>query len=24
MPDELAEAYGLDVEQFLQYTLNKK
>jgi hypothetical protein len=24
MPDELVEAYGLDVEQFLQYTLNKK
>jgi hypothetical protein len=24
LPDELIEAYGLDVEQFLQYTLNKK
>ena len=24
MPDELVEAYGLDIEQFLQYTLNKK
>lgn len=24
MPDELVEAYGLDVEQFLQYTINKK
>ena len=24
MPGELVEAYGLDVEQFLQYTLNKK
>ena len=24
MPDELVEAYGLDVEEFLQYTLNKK
>jgi len=24
LPDELVEAYGLDVEQFLQYTLNKK
>jgi hypothetical protein len=24
LPDELAEAYGLDVEQFLQYTINKK
>ena len=23
MPDELIEAYGLDVEQFLQYTLKK-
>lgn len=24
LPDELVEAYGLDVEQFLQYTLNKQ
>ena len=24
MPDELVEAYGLDIEQFLQYTINKK
>ena len=24
LPDELVEAYGLDVEEFLQYTLNKK
>ena len=24
LPDELVEAYGLDVEQFLQYTINKK
>jgi hypothetical protein len=24
LPDELIEAYGLDVEQFLQYTINKK
>jgi hypothetical protein len=24
MPDELVEAYGLDIEKFLQYTLNKK
>jgi len=23
LPDELLEAYGLDVEEFLQYTLNK-
>jgi hypothetical protein len=24
LPDELVEAYGLDVEQFLQFTINKK
>ena len=24
LPDELIEAYGLDVEQFLQFTINKK
>lgn len=24
LPDELVEAYGLDVEQFLQYTINNK
>lgn len=24
LPDELVESYGLDVEQFLQYTINKK
>jgi hypothetical protein len=24
LPEELIEAYGLDVEQFLQYTINKK
>ena len=24
LPDELVEAYGLDLEQFLQYTINKK
>ena len=24
LPDELVDAYGLDVEQFLQYTINKK
>ena len=24
LPDELIEAYGLDVEQFLEYTINKK
>jgi len=24
LPNELIEAYGLDVEQFLQYTINKK
>jgi hypothetical protein len=24
LPDELVEVYGLDVEQFLQYTINKK
>lgn len=24
MPDEILEAYGLDVEKFLEYTLNKK
>ena len=24
LPDELVEAYGLDVEQFLQYTINQK
>lgn len=24
LPDELVQAYGLDVEKFLQYTLNKK
>lgn len=24
MPDELAQAYGLDLEQFLEYTINKK
>jgi len=24
LPDELVKAYGLDVEQFLQYTINKK
>ena len=24
LPDELVEAYGLDVEQFLEYTINKK
>ena len=24
LPDELVEAYGLDVEEFLQYTINKK
>lgn len=24
LPDELIESYGLDVEQFLQYTINKK
>ena len=24
LPDELIQAYGLDVEQFLQYTINKK
>ena len=24
LPDELVEAYGLDIEQFLQYTINKK
>lgn len=24
LPQELIEAYGLDVEQFLQYTINKK
>ena len=24
LPDELLEAYGLDLEQFLQYTINKK
>jgi hypothetical protein len=24
LPDELIEAYGLDVEEFLQYTINKK
>jgi hypothetical protein len=24
LPNELVEAYGLDVEQFLQYTINKK
>jgi hypothetical protein len=24
LPDELVQAYGLDVEQFLQYTINKK
>ena len=23
LPDELVEAYGLDVEQFLEYTINK-
>jgi hypothetical protein len=23
MPDELVEAYGLDVEEFLKYTLKK-
>jgi hypothetical protein len=24
LPDELIQAYGLDVEEFLQYTINKK
>jgi hypothetical protein len=24
LPDELIQAYGLDVEQFLQFTINKK
>jgi hypothetical protein len=24
LPDELIQAYGLDVEQFLEYTINKK
>jgi hypothetical protein len=24
LPDELIEAYGLDVEKFLEYTINKK
>ena len=24
LPDELLEAYGLDIEEFLQFTLNKK
>jgi hypothetical protein len=24
LPDELVEAYGLDVEQFLEFTINKK
>lgn len=24
LPDELIEAYGLDIEQFLEYTINKK
>lgn len=24
LPEELVEAYGLDVEQFLEYTINKK
>lgn len=24
LPDELIEVYGLDVEQFLEYTINKK
>ena len=24
LPDELIEAYGLDVEQFIEYTINKK
>ena len=24
LPDELIEAYGLDIEEFLQFTLNKK
>ena len=24
LPDELVEAYGLDVEEFLQFTINKK
>ena len=24
LPDELVEAYGLDVEEFLEYTINKK
>ena len=24
LPDELVEAYGLDLEQFLQFTINKK
>jgi len=24
LPDELVEAYGLDVEKFLEYTINKK
>ena len=24
LPDELLEAYGLDVEEFLQFTLNKR
>lgn len=24
LPDELVEAYGLDVDQFLEYTINKK
>jgi hypothetical protein len=24
LPDELVEAYGLDLEEFLQYTINKK
>ena len=24
LPDELVEVYGLDVEQFLEYTINKK
>ena len=24
LPDELIQAYGLDVEEFLQFTLNKK
>jgi hypothetical protein len=24
LPDELVQAYGLDVEQFLKYTINKK